>query len=468
MKRIASVALMITMVFSGLFISSASAQDPFDYARGVYEYVQKNYYGEIDDDVLANNLVLAIAQTLDKYSVFMSPAEAGSFFDSISGEFVGIGVSFVYDNGAHRILTVMKRSPARTAGILPGDLIMFVDDIDVRLLTSEETATLVKGPEGVEVVLKISREGFEQLLEFRLIREKIIVDSSTFMLLNKDVGYIEISAFNQNTYKQVSNAVDHFKSRGINKIVLDLRNNGGGLVSQAVLATGIFIGQGDITKLDFFNPDHTDISYVSSQPKPDFKLSVLVNENTASAAELMAAAIMENDCGIIIGQITFGKGIFQTGHYIASYEDYIKGYSVFGVNVNSENAGGYLHMTTGRYLTPLGNDIHNTGITPDVNIKADGADISIKDIEPAGEYFNHHPGGEDNIRHNAKMILSMLGYDTSSERAMEASIVKFQESAGLIGTGTFNYITTRVLDHHVIEFLEQNDIQLAQALKHID
>jgi carboxyl-terminal processing protease len=460
MKKLLPALIIFTMIISSSTGISAETTDPFDYARTVYEYIDENYYGEIDEDVLAQNLVKAIAESLDRYSVFMTPQEAAKFLDDISGEFVGIGITLLNTDQALKVVSVMKSSPARKSGLLAGDQIYYVDDIYVRFTPAQEAAALIRGPEGGSVTLKIKREGIEELMIFTVIRERITVDPVSYRIIG-DVGYLEITSFNNNTYSRTLEALPYFRKRGISKLVLDLRDNGGGLVSQAVLVAGELVREGTVTSLDFENPEYPDLTYVSKLAETEFDLAVLVNENTASAAELLAAAVMETDSGMLLGTKTFGKGIFQTGQYIASYDKYREVLEVTGISLDAEETGGYLHFTSGRYLTPLGNDIHGIGLEPNIVIEDTEGYRAVKAIDRLSGYFDHDPGEEFVISRNAASILGLLGYP-------EDDIGGFQQDSGLEVTQELNYITKRMLDYRLGELLVTYDAQLTEALKRLD
>lgn len=473
MKRVCMVIIIITVVFTGSYGTYADTSDPFDYARAVYEYILENYFGEIDENMLAENLIRAIAESLDRYSVFLTVEEAGEFFKNMSGEYEGIGITYHLTAEGHRIVSVMRGSPAEKAGILPGDIIYSVNGSNVRMLNSEELGMLIKGPEGEPVTVHIYRKSQETLIEFTMIREKIKISTVSFRLIDKNTGYIGISAFNNETYNETKIAAEYFRKRGVRNIVLDLRDNGGGLVGQAVMVAGLFIPEGVVTKLVFENPGYPVMTYVSDLKEQIFDISVLVNENTASAAELLAAAIQERGAGRLVGTVTFGKGIFQTGQYIASYEAYQKYFAVVGIEITMEETGGYLHMTSGRYLTPLGNDINGSGIIPDVVIINAGYETDIKSIDRMTDGFGYHAGSDEVIRMNAEAVLGLLGYYTGKTGATPAdeftvALSEFQRDNGIGETGTLNYITRRMLDYHLGILSMERDAQLKEALSLLD
>jgi carboxyl-terminal processing protease len=481
-KKVFVVMIVIVLIFSGMTGAYADTVDPFDYARTVYEYIIQNYYGDIDEDLLAENLIKAIAASLDDYSVYMTNDEAEAFYDDMSGEYEGIGITFLVTDKGPRVVSVMRGSPAKEAGILPGDHITGINGANTAGMGNEEIAALVRGAAGEPVVLTIMREGMKELMEFTLIREKITVSSVEYRLINDDIGYIRISSFNGNTYDQARAALTYFDKRGIVKIVMDLRNNGGGLVSQAVMTAGLFVTEGVITTLDYENPEYPDLTYVSSLKGSEYELKVLVNENTASAAELFAAAVKERDAGTIIGTVTFGKGIFQTGQYLISYLAFVENYEnagvmavfpsqldAFGIFMTPDETGGYLHMTSGRYLTPDGNDINGIGLIPDIYVLDAGTADELNNIDRTSDSYNYDAGKDELVILNAKAILKQLGYfegaaDTAYTDEFREALGEFQKDSGLVITRGLNYITRRMLDFCFDRLLCEEDVQLKKAI----
>lgn len=484
MKRLFLICLIIiVLLFSNTIGIYADTIDPFDYARSLYEYILENFYGDIDEDLLSENLIKAIIETLDEYSIFMTVEEAEAYLNNISGEFDGIGITYFLTEGTPQIVTVLRGSPAQRAGLIPGDHIQSINGISTLGLENEEIRVLMKGEINEEVTFLIQREGIEEWIEVVIIREMISVNPVSYRSISKDIGYIEISIFNSNTFVETQKACDFFKKRGIKKLILDLRDNGGGLVSQAVMVAGLFVLEGDITRLDFENPNFPDLTYVSTLEELDFQLKVLVNENTASAAELLASAIKDRQAGELIGVNTFGKGVFQTGQYIASYEAFTEVFSQSGVKAVTssqfdsegivlipEDRGGYLQITAGRYLTPLGNDINGSGLRPDTVIDIE-ADKELMNIYRTSDYFNYEAGSDDMVLNNAILILIALGYyegEGIMNEDFEEVLSRFQTDHGIVETGELNYITRRLLDHFFEKLLLERDKQLKEAVNQLD
>lgn len=486
MKRIFLVTLLILiLLFANTFGVYADTVDPFDYARTLYEYILENFFGDIDENLLSENLIKAIAQTLDEYSIFMTVEEAEAYLNSVSGEFDGIGITYFVTEDIPQIVSVLRGSPAQKAGLIPGDRIQSINGKSTNRLNNEEIKSLIEGSVGEELTFLIKREGVEEWIEFVIVKETIIINPVSYRLISKDVGYIEISTFTGNTFDETKKACDFFKKRGIQKLILDLRNNGGGLVNQAVMVAGLFVLEGDITKLDFKNPDYPDMTFVSTLQEIDFRIKVLINENTGSAAELLAAAIKERQSGELIGIRTFGKGVFQTGQYIASYDAFKELFNQSGVEavtasqLNSlgivltpEDRGGYVHITAGRYLTPLGNDINGIGLDPDTVINIDDGKEMIN-IYRTSDYFNYEAGSNEMILINAKAILSALGYYEGDMGVLitedfSDALTRFQNDQGIVASGELNYITKRILDHLFEELVLEKDKQLKEAMNQLD
>ena len=223
MKRIFLVTLLILiLLFANTFGVYADTVDPFDYARTLYEYILENFFGDIDENLLSENLIKAIAQTLDEYSIFMTVEEAEAYLNSVSGEFDGIGITYFVTEDIPQIVSVLRGSPAQKAGLIPGDRIQSINGKSTNRLNNEEIKSLIEGSVGEELTFLIKREGVEEWIEFVIVKETIIINPVSYRLISKDVGYIEISTFTGNTFDETKKACDFFKKRGIQKLILDL------------------------------------------------------------------------------------------------------------------------------------------------------------------------------------------------------------------------------------------------------
>ncbi len=311
------------------------------------EYVKDNYPFEVEEEELINNAVKGILQGLDPYSDYYTREEAGRLLTTITGSYVGIGLYIGERDGYIEVISVIKSSPAERAGIEAGDLIVSIDGKDIKDMTAEEASNLIRGPEGSTVNIGILRKGKSKPIYFNVPRESIILNPIEYEILEDDIGYIRIYDFNPYTTKYLKEALGKIDEKGIDKLIIDLRDNPGGLLNQALSVSRLFVPEGPILHVRQKNkPLRT---YYSTLKEPKYQLVVLVNENTASASEIFAGAVQDRKAGVIIGAKTYGKGIIQT---LYPLED-----------------GSLIKMTTAEYLTPNQNSIHNTGIQPDIIVE---------------------------------------------------------------------------------------------------
>lgn len=312
--------------------------------------LKTGYLNDVDDETLIRGAINGMIESLDDpYTGYVEPTAAARESQDLTGSFEGIGAVLTpHDRASGKgveILTVYQGGPASGAGLRRGDIFLEVDGVDVRELTTSEVADLVRGPKGTTVRLLMSRPGESEPLTFEIQRATIqIVDVSSTMLPD-DVGYISLSSFNnQRLHEQLLEHLDRLVAQGANALILDLRDNSGGLLNQAILIADEFLSKGDIV----FQRARGVTQRIASADAASYDLPmvVLVNENSASASEIVAGALQENDRALVVGEQTFGKGVAQS--------------------VLSLSDGGQLRYVSFEWLTPLRRSIAEEGITPDV------------------------------------------------------------------------------------------------------
>lgn len=354
-KRIISLFVGMVILFSVSFAESATAPVSDFNANNLElfkELIQELYYKEITDKELYDAAIKGMFQSLDPYSSYYNEEETEEFNTSVSGKYSGIGVKFDGYNNYMRILKVFTNSPAYMAGLRAGDYIIGINGEDVGGWSTNKAASLIKGESGTSVKLTILRENVT--FDVDVNRADIQAESCDFNILNEDIVYIKIDEFNLSTSTEIAKYLNSMKILGYNKLILDLRGNTGGYVDQAVSVARNFVPRGVITTLKYKN-SAKDISYLSSLKANPYKMVVLVNELSASAAEILAGALKDNGVKLI-GKTTYGKGVFQ--------------------NVYNLKDGGSIKITTGQYFTPSGVCIDKVGITPDFEV--DGADEQLQ------------------------------------------------------------------------------------------
>lgn len=317
--------------------------------------INKYYLEEIDPEQVEEYLYKgAVAGLGDIYTCYYTKEEYQSFMESTEGSYCGIGV-LISQNTSTGIITITKvfeGTPAMEAGILPGDILYKVGGREVTGLDLNTVVTYIKGKEYTKAEVEIVRENEEDYLTFQVERRVIEVPSVEHEMLENQVGYIAISSFDEVTYGQFEKALTELEEQGMEALVVDLRNNSGGLVSSVcaildrLLPEGLLVYTED--KYGVREEDYSDAEHFFDKP-----LAVLVNENSASASEIFAGAIKDYEAGTIVGTTTFGKGIVQ--------------------KIFSLDGGAGIKITVSKYYTPNGHNIHGIGIEPDVEVELDEA-----------------------------------------------------------------------------------------------
>lgn len=350
----AAFVLLAVIYFGGQFLAQMNIALPFGMSNTAkirqIEEMLDTYYVEDYDKELAEELMYTglVAGVGDPYTYYLSADSLAEQVEKNSGHFVGIGVEiYAGDDGYIVVSSVTPGGPAEAAGILAEDKITEVDGESITGKTAADVSALVKGKEGTDVTLTIFRESTGEVLEKTVTRQDIQVQTVSWRMMDDNIGYISITNFRENTYNQFKEALDTLEAEGMEKLVLDLRNNTGGLVKSAheigeeLLPEGIMVYTMDKEG----NREDTLCDDVYN----DVPMVVLVNGNSASAAEILAGAIQDTGRGELIGTTTFGKGLVQR---LFTLPD-----------------GSGLNVTIQKYYTPNGTSIHGVGITPDYEVE---------------------------------------------------------------------------------------------------
>lgn len=350
----ATFVLLAVIYFGGQFLAQMNIALPFGMSNMAkicqIEEMLDTYYVEDYDKELAEELMYTglVAGVGDPYTYYLSADSLAEQVEKNSGHFVGIGVEiYAGDDGYIVVSSVTPGGPAEAAGILAEDKITEVDGESITGKTAADVSALVKGEEGTDVTLTIFRESTGEVLEKTVTRQDIQVQTVSWRMMDDNIGYISITNFRENTYNQFKEALDTLEAEGMEKLVLDLRNNTGGLVKSAheigeeLLPEGIMVYTMDKEG----NREDTLCDDVYN----DVPMVVLVNGNSASAAEILAGAIQDTGRGELIGTTTFGKGLVQR---LFTLPD-----------------GSGLNVTIQKYYTPNGTSIHGVGITPDYEVE---------------------------------------------------------------------------------------------------
>lgn len=354
---VAIVTFIITTAFlyNKLGTTSAYANTQIlssEFVRKIYtikQIVDSEYIDQINEEDLLNGAIKGYVEGLgDDYSQYFTKEEMEEFKTETTGNYVGIGIYMFQntDDNTITILSPIKNSPAEKAGLLPGDIIKKVDDVEYTGEDFEKISAYIKGKEGTTVKLVIERDGKE--LEFEVERKSIDMYPIESEILENNIGYINISSFDENCAEDFKEAYNELNKKNIKGLIIDLRNNGGGIVSQALQISDYILEKDDIILITKNRTGDEEIEKSTKKPIINIPVVVLTNESTASASEIVVAALKENGKATIVGENTFGKGVIQE---LITLSD-----------------GSGIKITTEEYYTPNRNKINKVGIKPDKEV----------------------------------------------------------------------------------------------------
>ncbi len=390
MKRFALVGLGMAAGFAGalmLFPAAHGANDSSAYRQldlfsDAFERVRANYVRPVDDGELVTSAIEGMVSSLDPHSSYMDAKTYADMQIQTRGQFAGLGVEVTMEDGLVKVITPMDDSPAARAGIKTGDYIAAVDGTPINGMSLDDAIQKMRGAEGSKVTITVLRKGEKKPFDVTLIRAVVQVDSVKFHR-EGDVGYIRMSSFNEKTDDGLEHAVRELKRQigpGLKGYILDLRNNPGGLLDQAVDVSDDFLNSGEIVSTRGRHPDDTERYDAKPGDITDGKpVIVLVNGGTASASEIVAGALQDNKRATIVGMTSFGKGSVQT-------------------IIPMGEGGGALRLTTARYYTPSGHSIQATGIVPDVAVAQGDEDATPKIERPTEADLPGHLSGEGALK----------------------------------------------------------------------
>lgn len=345
--------------FSGLSLVSVSenvAKDlsevkdvkKYELLFQVRDALLTKYDGEIDDEDLLEAAIKGMTDSLnDPYTVFMNEEEYKSFVEQSEGHFVGIGAQLGIKDDKITVVAPIEGSPAEKAGLKSGDVILKVDDVEITEPNLDETVSMIRGEQGKTVVLTVERNGSTQ--EISIIRDEIEMVSVKGEIIDGNIGYIEISSFDENVSEEFKSKITELKSQGMEGMILDLRGNPGGFLNEAVKVASQFIPKGEVITYTIDKYGNKQESKSVGGEAKGMPLVILIDGGSASASEVVTGALRDYEAGTIIGTTSFGKGIVQQ---LIEFSD----------------GNGGLKVTTSKYYTPNGENIHKIGITPDIEV----------------------------------------------------------------------------------------------------
>lgn len=345
----------------------------------IYAYLDNNFLYEIDNRDVEEKLISGLVDSLgDKYSYYVPSSEADDYEEALTGEYVGIGTYLMKMNPSLMdpddprtymiiISSTFPGGPADRSGLRANDLISNINGEDVSQMDAREASRKLRGKEGEELVLTVHRGDSE--FEIRLMPEKVEVPTCTYGMLDDSTGYLQIISFAENTNIVVEKALEEMTSDGMDALVIDLRNNGGGTVDSALAIADMFLSSGRMISVEYKDPlKRLGMTYEADKEvlvDENIDIAILVNGGTASSSEILTASLMENDRAAVIGEKTFGKGIMQNVIPIGD---------------------GFIQFTSAHYLTPDGNDIHEKGIVPEIEIPQ--KEYTDEEMSAYADFFN--------------------------------------------------------------------------------
>ena len=315
----------------------------------VLDKINKEYVDEINQSEAMDAAIDGVLQSLDPYSSYMTPESLKSMQTETSGEFGGLGIEVGMEAGVIKVISPIDNSPASKVGVKAGDYIVKINDVQVQGKSLSEAVDLMRGPVGSEIEITVRRMGEKKALIFNITRDIIEVSSVKSEIIDKKTGYLRLTSFNENSSDQIKKKIKEFKDNKVENYILDLRNNPGGLLSQAIKITDFFLENGEIvsTKSKRKYENRKWFAKKGDILKGE-TLVVLINYGSASASEIVAGALQDHKRAILIGESTYGKGSVQ---------------SIIPLKNN-----GAIRLTVSKYYLPSGKSISEIGVTPDIEI----------------------------------------------------------------------------------------------------
>ena len=362
MKKIYIFTLALFLFLnSTLAISSESdIYKKIDLFGEVLEKINEEYVEDINQSESMDSAINGLLQSLDPYSAYLSPENFEEMQTETSGEFGGLGIEVSMEAGVVKAITPLDDTPASRAGLKAGDYIVKINNTQVQGKTLTEAVEIMRGPVGSDIELTVRRRGVKKALTFTLTREIIEIQSVKSDLLDKNIGYLRLTSFNENSAQQIKKRINNLNNeKKLKGFILDLRNNPGGLLSQAIKITDYFLDNGEIVSTKSRKASENRKWFARDGDLTGGKpLIVLINYGSASASEIVAGALKDHKRAIILGENSYGKGSVQSI-----------------IPLRNEGA---IRLTIAKYYLPSGTSISEVGVTPDIEINEEGNEFKIK------------------------------------------------------------------------------------------
>ena len=357
--------IILSVIFFNLIITDGFSKnnlyEKIDLFGEVLENIKKEYVDDVDQTEMMDSAINGVLQSLDPYSAYMTPELFKEMQTDTSGKFGGLGIEISMEAGVVKVISPIEGTPAEVAGIKSGDYIVKIGDEQVQGKSLMEAVKLMRGPVGTTIDLTVRRKNVKKPLEFKIKRKIIEVQSvnSETISKKKNIGYIRLKSFNENSDKQFLKSIKNFeKNSKIKGYVIDLRNNPGGLLTQAINITDFFLNDGEIVSTKGRKVSETRKFFAREGDETKGKpVVVLINNGSASASEIFAGALKDHKRAIILGENSYGKGSVQS-------------------IIPLRNGGG-MRLTISKYYLPSGKSISEVGVTPDILVEEVGDDFKI-------------------------------------------------------------------------------------------
>lgn len=409
-----------------------------------FDELKENYYVDVDEEEVISGAINGMFDALDDpYTDYMNTDEASHFNESLSSSFQGIGAEIQERNGNIVVVSPIKNSPAEKAGLMPQDIILTVDGESIQGMTASEAVLLIRGEKGTPVKLTIQR-GEAEPMEMTIVRDDIPIETVYGEMGDDKIAHIQITSFSDDTYKELVEIMSELDAQGMKGIVLDVRQNPGGILQTAIEVASLFLEEGKPILQMQTRDGEPQIFYAEGGKKFEQPVSILIDEGSASASEILAAALLESGNAEVIGVSSFGKGTVQE---VSLLED-----------------GSNLKFTTGKWLTPKGNWINEKGVTPTIKVDYPGY-ASLTYVNPETELAS---GMNDKMIESAEGMLEALGYEPGEvdgvfDAETESAVKAFQKAEDLEQTGVLAGDTTYALMDALREKIEKDDPMLLKA-----
>ncbi len=360
MKKVYLIASLFFFIFTNpIFSNENDIYKKIDLFSEVLDKINKEYVDEVNQSEAMDAAINGVLQSLDPYSAYMSPDSFKNMQTETSGEFGGLGIEVSMEAGVVKVISPIDNSPAEEVGVKAGDYIVKIDDVQVQGKTLSEAVELMRGPVGSDIEITVRRRGERKALIFTITREIIQVASVKSEIKDDQTAYIRLTSFNENSSKQIKNKIKEFKkNKKIKNYILDLRNNPGGLLSQAIKISDYFLENGEIVSTKSKRKYENRKWFAKRGDIIDGEtMVILINYGSASASEIVAGALQDHKRAILVGESTYGKGSVQSI-----------------IPLKNEGA---IRLTVSKYYLPSGKSISRVGVNPDIVIAESSDEFRI-------------------------------------------------------------------------------------------